>query len=55
MKKDLNLERMEKKYIAMALERNGFHRGKAAEDLGISLRTMYRKINKYFPELKTRH
>lgn len=44
---DLNLERMEKKAIEEALKRNRNRRKLAAVDLGISERTLYRKIKDY--------
>lgn len=44
---DLNLERMEKKAIEEALRRNHNRRKLAAVDLGISERTLYRKIKDY--------
>jgi len=37
----------ELRLIQKALERNNGNRKKAAEELGISDRTLYRKINKY--------
>lgn len=43
----LNLMDMERKNILRALERNKYHRRKAAEELGISERTLYRKIKDY--------
>lgn len=43
----LNLEDLSKQMIEKALERNNGNRKKAAEELGISDRTLYRKINKY--------
>lgn len=43
----LNLMDMEKKNIIRALERNKNRRRKAAEELGISERTLYRKIKDY--------
>ena len=39
--------RTERDWIADALLRNGFHRGKTAQELGMSTRTLYNKINKY--------
>lgn len=45
--KDLNLENMERKFIQEALERNRYRRKLAALDLGISERTLYRKIKDY--------
>lgn len=43
----LNLDDLSKQMIVKALERNNGNRKKAAEELGISDRTLYRKINKY--------
>ena len=43
----LNLNDLSKQMIEKALERNNGNRKKAAEELGISDRTLYRKINKY--------
>ena len=43
----LNLDELSKQMIEKALERNNGNRKKAAEELGISDRTLYRKINKY--------
>lgn len=44
---DLNLERMERRMIEEALRRNHYRRKVAAMELGISERTLYRKINDY--------
>ncbi len=44
---NLNLNDLSKQMIEKALERNNGNRKKAAEELGISDRTLYRKINKY--------
>ena len=62
---NLDLNDMEKRYIRMALERNNGHLGKSAKHLGISSRTMIRrmselKINKdryksIFPEKTKKH
>jgi DNA-binding NtrC family response regulator len=41
---DLNLARMEERLIRLALERTGDHRTEAAKLLGISRRTMQRKL-----------
>lgn len=41
---DLNLEKMERRYIKLALDRSGGNRTEAAKLLGISRRTMQRKI-----------
>ena len=43
----LSLEKKEKEMIIRALRKNGFRRKHAAKDLGISERTLYRKINQY--------
>lgn len=43
----LSLESMEKNFIARALEKHGGKRKDAAEELGISERTLYRKIKQY--------
>jgi len=42
-----NLENMEEQMIIRALERTGGHRGQAAEQLGISRRTLSRKLREY--------
>lgn len=42
-----SLEDAEKEMIRKSLERNGGKRKKTAEELGISERTLYRKINEY--------
>jgi PAS domain S-box-containing protein len=42
-----NLESMEEQMIIRALERSGGHRGQAAEQLGISRRTLSRKLKEY--------
>ncbi len=44
---DLNLEKMERKMIEKALRRSRNRRKVAADDLGISERTLYRKIKDY--------
>ncbi len=44
---NLNLSDLSKQMIERALERNNNNRKKAAEELGISDRTLYRKIKKY--------
>ena len=44
---DLSLESKEIELIRLALNRNNGKRKKAAEDLGISERTLYRKIKQY--------
>jgi two-component system response regulator HydG len=38
---------MEKRMIIQALEKTGGNRTKAAEKLGISRRTLHRKLNQY--------
>ena len=43
----LTLAEMEKRHIAAALERTGWHQGRAADELGISVKTLYRKIRAY--------
>ena len=43
----LNLEDMEKELITKALKKHNNRRKEAAEDLGISERTLYRKIKEY--------
>lgn len=45
--KSLSLQENEKDLIIKALKRNKGRRNKAAEELGISQRTLYRKINEY--------
>ena len=40
----LNLERLEAVAIERALERTGWHQGRASELLGVSDRTLHRKI-----------
>lgn len=44
---DLNLERLERRTIEKALRKHRNRRNKAAEELGISERTLYRKIQQY--------
>lgn len=44
---DLNLERQEKAAIIRALEENNNDRRAAARSLGVSERTVFRKVNKY--------
>ena len=44
---DLTVEEMEKRMILRALEKTGGNRTKAAEKLGISRRTLHRKLNEY--------
>lgn len=43
----LTLAEVEKRHIAEALERTGWHQGRAAAELGISVKTLYRKIREY--------
>jgi transcriptional regulator of acetoin/glycerol metabolism len=43
----LSLEKKEKEMIIKALRKNNFKRKYAAEDLGISERTLYRKIKQF--------
>jgi transcriptional regulator of acetoin/glycerol metabolism len=42
-----SLRDIEKQQIIAALERTGWHRGKAAEALGISPSTLYRRLRDY--------
>jgi transcriptional regulator with PAS, ATPase and Fis domain len=44
---DTGLDQVEKKTILMALEKNGNNQGRAAEALGISRRTLIRKLKSY--------
>jgi DNA-binding NtrC family response regulator len=44
---DLTVDEMEKRMIVQALEKTGGNRTKAAEKLGISRRTLHRKLNEY--------
>ena len=44
---DLTVDEMERRMIVHALEKTGGNRTKAAEKLGISRRTLHRKINEY--------
>lgn len=46
-KENLNLDDISKQMIEKALDRNGGNRKKAASELGISDRTLYRKIKQY--------
>ena len=46
-KQSLNIEKMSKHYLERALERNGGNRKKAAEELGISDRTLYRWLRNF--------
>jgi len=43
----LSLEEMEKNLIRKALKKHNNRRKEAADDLGISERTLYRKIKEY--------
>jgi DNA-binding NtrC family response regulator len=43
----LSLGELERRHIADVLERTNWHQGKAAEMLGISPKTLYRKIREY--------
>lgn len=47
VEESLNLEDMEKELIRKALKKHNNRRKEAAEDLGISERTLYRKIKEY--------
>ena len=44
---DITVDEMEKRMIIQALEKTGGNRTKAAEKLGISRRTLHRKLNQY--------
>jgi transcriptional regulator with PAS, ATPase and Fis domain len=44
---NLSLEEHEKSLIKIALSKNNGNRKSAAEELGISARTLYRKLNEY--------
>jgi DNA-binding NtrC family response regulator len=44
---DLTVDEMERRMIIQALEKTGGNRTKAAEKLGISRRTLHRKLNEY--------
>ena len=44
---ELTVDEMEKQMIVQALEKTGGNRTKAAEKLGISRRTLHRKLNEY--------
>ena len=46
-KQSLNIEKMSKHYLERTLERNGGNRKKAAEELGISDRTLYRWLRHF--------
>lgn len=43
----LTLAELERRHIAAVLERSGWHQGRAAGALGISVKTLYRKIRSY--------
>ena len=43
----LNLENVGRHMLEKALEKNGGNRKKAAQELGISDRTLYRRIRQY--------
>jgi len=43
----LTLAEVERRHIAATLERTGWHQGRAAAELGISAKTLYRKIRTY--------
>jgi len=43
----LNLETLERMAIEAALERTSWHQGRASEVLGVSARTLHRKIRSY--------
>ncbi|MBA4071549.1 MAG: hypothetical protein C0497_06900 [Gemmatimonas sp.] len=43
----LTLAEVERRHIAATLERTGWHQGRAAAALGISVKTLYRKIRAY--------
>ena len=43
----LPLAELERRHIAAMLERTGWHQGRAADLLGISVKTLYRKIREY--------
>lgn len=47
IEENLSLEDNEKELISKALKKHSGHRREAAQDLGISERTLYRKIEKY--------
>jgi len=44
---DLSLEEMERRHISAVLERTHWHQGRAADALGISPKTLYRKIREF--------
>jgi DNA-binding NtrC family response regulator len=43
----MTLAELERRHIAAVLERSGWHQGRAAGALGISVKTLYRKIRSY--------
>jgi DNA-binding NtrC family response regulator len=43
----VTLQELERRHILAMLERTGWHQGRAAELLGISVKTLYRKIREY--------
>jgi len=43
----LELEQLEKMAIEQALERSGWHQGRAADLLGVSARTLHRKLKTF--------
>jgi DNA-binding NtrC family response regulator len=45
--RDLTLASVERRHIAAVLEQAGWHQGRAAALLGISVKTLYRKIREY--------
>ena len=47
VEENLSLEDNERELITKALQKHQGHRREAAQDLGISERTLYRKIEKY--------
>jgi len=47
VEENLSIEEMEKELILKALKKHGNRRKEAADDLGISERTLYRKIKQY--------
>jgi transcriptional regulator of acetoin/glycerol metabolism len=49
-----SLRDVEKQQIISALEQTGWHRGKAAEILGISPSTLYRRLRDYNLESRLR-
>ena len=44
---ELTVDQMEKQMVVQALEKTNGNRTKAAEKLGISRRTLHRKLNQY--------